>query len=620
MPSKKKKSRSRTQLGKSLVNQKGKKKRLQSQQAASRPKRKTGPDDKLNIQTNERIFENSVLESDPLEMFLAEALATQRAYGKEDAVTVIRARDEIALDMEVTKKFRSGEVFDYENLPIPRRPDWDVTTTKEKLVMMEEDSFLNWRRSLARTIEARGSQASVTPYEKNLNMWRQLWRVTERSQVIIQIIDARNPLAFVCKDLIKYIEEISPTKEMILLVNKADYLSAEQRRSWATYFRSIGLEYIFFSALREQLNQNMLSDSARERLTDLQLAVLTTNTDDGSGSEFESSCQLMDGAGLLEMLMQKAGSGNLMVGMVGYPNVGKSSVINVLVQQKKVSVAATPGKTKHFQTIVLNDQLTLCDCPGLVFPTFMSSKSDLVLNGVVPIDNLHDFVTPMRLLASRVDVMLINHVFKISLPPNANPSFILDEFARARGLMLRTDVPNRNEGARRMLKAFVRGELLYCHPPPQLSAEERNEFYHQNTQMQVILSSRKVVEKKVAEPKVKIVLPEPTPLANQEEGAEDSQDVSTKADVSFSRDSLKGLMGVQEEELWDQKMGASKKKHNKKVRAERRLLNQSRRKKRKNFFEAQPAQVTSAVPIGTNRVDKLESMGLARAQQREQAI
>jgi len=38
----------------------------------------------------------------------------------------------------------------------------------------------------------------------------------------------------------------------------------------------------------------------------------------------------------------------LTVGTVGYPNVGKSSVINVLVGQKKVGVAALPGKTKHF--------------------------------------------------------------------------------------------------------------------------------------------------------------------------------------------------------------------------------------------------------------------------------
>jgi len=605
---KKKSTRTKDRLGKSLVNQRGKKKKVDAD--ASRPKRRTGPDTKLNIQTTERIFENSVLESDPLELFLAEALAEQRAFGKEDTVTVIRARDEIALDMEVTKKFRATEIFDYENLPIPRRPDWDVTTTKEELAVMEENVFLSWRRSLAKTIESRG-EAAVTPYEKNLNMWRQLWRVTERSQVIIQIIDARNPLAFVCKDLIKYIEEISPTKEMILLVNKADYLSFEQRRSWATYFRSVGLEYIFFSALREQLSLNLLSDSKKERLTDLQLAVLTTNTDAEHATGFDASCHLVDGAGLLNELERRAGSGNLMVGMVGYPNVGKSSVINVLVQQKKVAVAATPGKTKHFQTIVLNEQITLCDCPGLVFPTFMSSKSELVLNGVVPIDNLHDFMAPSRLMASRVDVMLLNHVFKLSLAPNAPAFSILDDLARARGFMLRTDVPNRNEAARRILKAHVRGELLYCHPPPQLTAEERNEFYHQNTQMQMILTKRVVSSEKkqtVVEPK--IVLPEPTPLPTQAEGSEELEDTISET----SKVSSFNIMGVQQEELWDTKMGGSKKKHARKARAISRS-EKKKRTKRQKFFEAQTAQSISAVPSNINRVDRLESLGLARAQQ-----
>jgi large subunit GTPase 1 len=39
----------------------------------------------------------------------------------------------------------------------------------------------------------------------------------------------------------------------------------------------------------------------------------------------------------------------LVVGMIGYPNVGKSSTINALCNEKKVAVSATPGKTKHFQ-------------------------------------------------------------------------------------------------------------------------------------------------------------------------------------------------------------------------------------------------------------------------------
>lgn len=38
----------------------------------------------------------------------------------------------------------------------------------------------------------------ATPFEKNLNVWRQLWRVIERSDVVVQIVDARNPLVFRC--------------------------------------------------------------------------------------------------------------------------------------------------------------------------------------------------------------------------------------------------------------------------------------------------------------------------------------------------------------------------------------------------------------------------------------
>lgn len=48
---------------------------------------------------------------------------------------------------------------------------------------------------------------------------------------------------------------------------------------------------------------------------------------------------------------------NLVVGMVGYPNVGKSSTINCLVGAKKTSVSATPGKTKHFQTLIIDHEV-----------------------------------------------------------------------------------------------------------------------------------------------------------------------------------------------------------------------------------------------------------------------
>lgn len=64
----------------------------------------------------------------------------------------------------------------------------------------------------------------------------------------------------------------------------------------------------------------------------------------------------------------------LTVGMVGHPNVGKSSLINGLMGRKVVSASRTPGHTKHYQTINFSTHLTLLDCPGLVFPALDRPK------------------------------------------------------------------------------------------------------------------------------------------------------------------------------------------------------------------------------------------------------
>jgi hypothetical protein len=73
----------------------------------------------------------------------------------------------------------------------------------------------------------------------------------------------------------------------------------------------------------------------------------------------------------LHLVPQDRHQGRICVGMLGYPNVGKSSAINTILAVSKsshgvtrVAVSATPGKTKHFQTLMVSDSLMLCDCPG----------------------------------------------------------------------------------------------------------------------------------------------------------------------------------------------------------------------------------------------------------------
>lgn len=105
----------------------------------------------------------------------------------------------------------------------------------------------------------------------------------------------------------------------------------------------------------------------------------------------------------------------LVVGLVGYPNVGKSSTINSLIGEKKVSVSSTPGKTKHFQTINLSPSVILCDCPGLVFPQFATTKADLVCDSILPIDQMREFTGPVSLITRRFPKEVLETIYGLCI-------------------------------------------------------------------------------------------------------------------------------------------------------------------------------------------------------------
>jgi len=171
---------------------------------------------------------------------------------------------------------------------------------------------------------------------------------------------------------------------------------------------------------------------------------------------------------------------------VGYPNVGKSSTINALIGAKKVSVSSTPGKTKHFQTIHLSENVILCDCPGLVFPNFASTKAELVCNGVLPIDQLREFTGPAALVARRIPKHFLEAIYGINIRTRPleeggtgmpTGEELLRAYARARGFQTQgLGQPDESRASRYILKDYVNGKLLYCEPPPDtIEPEEFNQ-------------------------------------------------------------------------------------------------------------------------------------------------
>ena len=107
----------------------------------------------------------------------------------------------------------------------------------------------------------------LTPFEKNLEMWRQLWRVVERSDVVVQVLDCRNPLLFRCPDFEQFVREVDPIKRNVLLLNKADLLSLNMRKAWADYLQSAGIRFMFWSALlQNQENERAQAEEKAARL------------------------------------------------------------------------------------------------------------------------------------------------------------------------------------------------------------------------------------------------------------------------------------------------------------------------------------------------------------------
>ncbi|RFU35860.1 hypothetical protein B7463_g505, partial [Scytalidium lignicola] len=400
-----------------------------------------------------------------------------------------------------------------DRLTVPRRPKWDASTTPEQLDRMERDSLLEWRRGLAELQE--NNDLLMTPFERNLEVWRQLWRVIERSDLVVQIVDARSPLLFRSEDLERYVKDVDPRKENLLLVNKADMLTSKQREAWAEYFEGANIAYKFFSAhLAKEMNEARQFESDEEfdlpdkavssdtnlvqaqsshleeetRTAHLDKDNIEDNEHDEEGTEEsfddedeririltvdELEALFLDHAPKIEESEERT---KIQIGLVGYPNVGKSSTINALIGAKKVSVSSTPGKTKHFQTIHLSDKVLLCDCPGLVFPNFATTKAELVCNGILPIDQLREFTGPTGLVAKRIPKPFLEALYGIKIItrpleeggtgiPTAEE--LLMAYAKARGFT-RTGQgqPDESRAARYILKDYVNGKLLFCQPPP----------------------------------------------------------------------------------------------------------------------------------------------------------
>lgn len=152
------------------------------------------------------------------------------------------------------------------------------------------------------------------------------------------------------------------------------------------------------------------------------------------------------------------------VGFIGYPNTGKSSVINTLRKKKVCKVAPIPGETKVWQYITLMKRIFLIDCPGIVPPSSKDTEEDILFRGVVRVEhvsNPEQFITGVL---KRCERKHLERTYEISGWTDATD--FIEKIARRQGRLLKGGEPDESGVAKQILNDFNRGKIPWFVVPP----------------------------------------------------------------------------------------------------------------------------------------------------------
>jgi nuclear GTP-binding protein len=290
---------------------------------------------------------------------------------------------------------------------------------------------------------------------------KELRKVVERADVILNVLDARDPIG--TKSLA--IEEMVMSdhrKKLVYVLNKADLVPREVLAGWLVHLRKTNPTLPFKSNTQSQ-RSNL--GRATGKVTQQQESALQTNQAVGAD-------ELL---GLLKNYCRVSNSDTktiISVGIVGFPNVGKSSLINSLMRTRSVGVSSMPGFTKVSQEVILDKNIRLIDSPGIVFADGDSTST--ALRNCVNVEELEDVYTPIQAILEKCPQQYLMQLYSISKFKAQDAMAFLALVARSTGKLKKGGIPNVDAAARSVLHDWNDGKIkFYCKPPvPQASGFE----------------------------------------------------------------------------------------------------------------------------------------------------
>ncbi|KAL2889753.1 Nuclear GTP-binding protein NUG1 [Ceratocystis lukuohia] len=306
--------------------------------------------------------------------------------------------------------------------------------------------------------------------------------VVDRADVVLYVLDARDPEGTRSRDVERSVmAAANGGKRLILILNKVDLVPPKALRDWLAHLRR------FFPTL--PLRASIPAPNA-QTFTHKDMTVQSTS------------------AALFRALKSYAASRQLKravsVGVIGYPNVGKSSVINALLARmggkaglktRACPAGAEAGVTTAIRQVKIDSKLTLLDSPGIIFPSTGRSTStagslvsmaaatqahaQLVLLNAVPPKQIDDPVPAVTLLLQRLSEQpaLLEKLLDVyDIPPlvgsgsDLTTDFLV-QVARKRGRLSRGGVPNLKSAAMTVITDWRDGRIQGWAEAPVLAVE-----------------------------------------------------------------------------------------------------------------------------------------------------
>ena len=267
---------------------------------------------------------------------------------------------------------------------------------------------------------------------------RELFELAPSQHVVIEVLDARMPRA----SSNPLIAELAKRKPRICVLTKSDLADPEATAAWVAYLEAQGGPLVLGGQVAKGNKPPILA-----------IAVTTERQAETRG-QVAAACRRLG--------FHPEPNKRVRALIAGVPNVGKSSLINTLMQQNVAKVGDKPAVTKVQQQAVLKNGLVLTDSPGIMWPKIEDEAGALRLGfaGSIP-DTAVDYFNlasfGAKVLLERYGALLVAR-FRLDAMP-ATPAALLEEIGRRRGALRGGGVVDLHKASEILVREFRAGTL-----------------------------------------------------------------------------------------------------------------------------------------------------------------